>query len=178
MATSDSSIAAKIGDPGAPALQAIFAKIDGHTGASEDSGHSGQVECLSCEWRADQQATPGAGGQLNVGRANVGAFFITAYINKEFSSLTQAMLQAKIISSLEVDFCRIAGGKVESYYKHKLKNVLCTSIDIEGSVNGARTLYRAGFAGTKVESESKAQTSSGSMAAGSTCTHDILKNSA
>jgi type VI secretion system Hcp family effector len=178
MATSDSSLSSKIGDAGAPALQAIFGKFEGHTGASEDSGHSGQVELLNVEWHADQQATPGAGGQLNVGRANVGAFQATAYVNKEFGSLTQAMLQAKVIPSVELDFCRIAGGKVESYCKIKLKNTLCTSIDIEGSVNGARMLYRAAFSGTKIEIESKAQTSSGSMAAGSTCTHDILKNSA
>jgi type VI secretion system Hcp family effector len=176
VATSDSSISNKVGDASAPALQAIFAKIAGHTGASEDSGHSGQVEILNVEWRADQQATPGAGGQLNVGRANVGALYITAYVNKEFGSLTQAMLQAKVISSVEVDFCRIAGGKTQSYCKYELKNALCTSIDIEGSVNGARTLYRAGFAGTEIKIESKAQSKTGDMAAGSTCTHDILKN--
>jgi type VI secretion system secreted protein Hcp len=178
MATRDSSLASKIGDASAPALQAVFGDIKGHSGASSDSSHSGQVEILNVEWRADQQATPGAGGQLNVGRANVGALSYTAYINKEFASLTQAMLQAKVIPSIEIDFCRIAGGKVESYCKFKLANALCTSIDIEGSVNGARTLYRAGFSGTKIDIESKAQTSSGSMAAGSTCTHDILKNSA
>jgi type VI secretion system Hcp family effector len=178
MATRDSSLSSKIGDASAPALQAIFAKVEGHNGASEDSGHSGQVEVLNVEWRADQQATPGSGGQLNAGRANVGALTYTAYINKEFASLTQAMLQAKIIPSVEIDFCRIAGGKVESYCKYKLKNALCTSVDIEASLNGPRTLYRVGFSGTKIEIESKAQSSSGSMAAGSTCSHDILKNSA
>ena len=68
-------------------LQDFFIKIDGISGESKDSKHSGQIDVLSWGYAVSQSSSTHTGGGGGVGKANFSELVFTHYVDKASPNL-------------------------------------------------------------------------------------------
>jgi len=112
---------------------AMFLKIDGIDGESEDSNHKGEIDVLSWSWGATQSGTMHSGKGGGSGKVSMGDLTINKLVDKATPNLWKECCTGKHFDKATLT-CRKAGGESLVYYKLDLKGVL-----ISGMQNGATT---------------------------------------
>ena len=158
-------------------LQDFFLKIDGISGESKDSKHSGQLDVLSWGYAVSQSSSTHTGGGGGVGKANFSEFVFTHYVDKATANLIKYCASGKHISSVELSACKVGDGQQE-YMKVTLSDVLITHVRPVGATNSPRVIEEVGMSYSKIKVEVKEQNSDGSMGAAVTGAWDVKQNKA
>lgn len=145
-------------------LQDFFAKIDGISGESKDSKHSGQIDVLSWAYAVSQSSSTHTGGGGGVGKANFSELVFTHYVDKSSPNLMTYCAGGKHIASVELSCCKVGDGQQE-YCKVTLTDVLITHVRQVGATNSPRLIEEVGMSYSKIKMEVKEQNSDGSLGA-------------
>ncbi|TDR47870.1 type VI secretion system secreted protein Hcp [Tahibacter aquaticus] len=156
-------------------LQDFFAKIDGISGESKDSKHSGQIDVLSWAYAVSQSSSTHTGGGGGVGKANFSELVFTHYVDKSSPNLLTYCAGGKHISSVELSCCKVGDGQQE-YCKITLSDVLITHVRPVGATNSPRLIEEVGMSYGKIKMEVKEQNSDGSLGAAVTGTWMVKEN--
>lgn len=107
---------------------AMFLKIDGIDGESEDSNHTGEIDVLSWSWGAVQNGTMHAAQGGGSGKVSMGDLTVHKLVDKATPNLWKECCAGKHISKATLT-CRKAGGESLVYYKLDLTGVMISAID-------------------------------------------------
>jgi len=110
----------------------MFLRLDGIKGESQDSKHKDEIHIESFSWGMSQAGAFGAGG---TGRASVHDISITKRIDKSTPLLMLSCANGKHIPTGLITV-RKAGDKPVEYLKIKLEDILISSVQMAGKLNG------------------------------------------
>lgn len=105
----------------------VYLQIDGIKGESNDSKHTGWIECSSVNWKLHQprSATASTGGGHTAERAELSDVSFTKLCDLASPILAQHCAMGKTIPKAKLEFMRADGdGKRVKYYEVELENVL------------------------------------------------------
>ena len=106
---------------------AMFLKIEGIDGESEDSNHSGEIDVLSWSWGATQSGTTHSGTGGGSGKVSMGDLTVNKKVDKATPNLWKECCTGKHIPKATLS-CRKAGGESLLYYKVELTDVMISAI--------------------------------------------------
>lgn len=154
-----------------------FLKVDGIDGESEDSKHSGEIECISWSWGVSNQGTFAQGGGGGAGKSVPGDFSFTMYNCKASPPLMQACAEGKHIPKATFT-ARKAGGGQQDFLMVTFTDILVSSYNTSGSAGSGdvRPLDSISLNAAKVEQEYKAQKKDGSLGGSVKKGYDWKKN--
>ncbi len=158
-------------------LQDFYVKIDGISGESKDSKHSGQLDVLSWAYAVSQSSSSHTGGGGGVGKANFSDLVFTHYVDKATANLIKYCAGGKHVASVELSCCKVGDGQQE-YMKVTLTDVLITHVRPIGATNSPRVIEEVGLSYSKIKVEVKEQNGDGSMGATVTGAWDVKQNKA
>lgn len=150
--------------PSAPASaqssEAIFLKLAGIEGESQNDRHKGGIELLSWSWGASFTA-PGGGGGGGAGKATVQDLSLTKHTDTATPKILEAAIKGKVLRSavLSVD----TGGEVpQTYLKITMTDVLVTNIQTSQS-SGDRPMDSVSLNFSRIVWEHRRQNADGSL---------------
>ena len=126
----------------------MFLKVEGVTGESKDSNHTGWTDITSFSWGASQPGNMSVGGGGGAG---------------------------KVLTKVELSVCKAGGQQVE-YSRITLEDVLVTSVQYTGADNGDTVGVTYAFQAAKVKQQYWEQTTSGGKGAESSAGWNIKEN--
>ncbi|MDU5502956.1 MAG: type VI secretion system tube protein Hcp [Enterobacter sp.] len=138
----------------------MFLKVEGVTGESKDSNHTGWTDITSFSWGASQPGNMSVGGGGGAGKVN-------------FNDLHVA--SGKHLTKVELSVCKAGGQQVE-YSRITLEDVLVTSVQYTGADNGDTVGVTYAFQAAKVKQQYWEQTTSGGKGAESSAGWNIKEN--
>jgi len=153
----------------------MFLKVDGVTGESKDSNHTGWTDITSFGWGATQPGNMAVGGGGGAGKAAFNNLAVDALIDKSTTAILKHCASGKHISKVELSVCKAGGQQVE-YARITLEDVLVVSVNYNGSNNGDVLGVSYAFQAAKVQQQSWEQTSSGGKGAESSAGWNIKEN--
>jgi type VI secretion system secreted protein Hcp len=119
-----------------PVGAAVFIKLEGIDGESQDKDHSGWIEVLSLSARMDLNPMSIAAGAAQP-RADIthDDFILTKMVDKASAKLAEAVCMGEVIPKVEIDQTTYGstGGSRATYLKYELKNVMVTSYSVSGA---------------------------------------------
>lgn len=113
----------------------MFLKLDGIKGESHDSKHIDEIEISSFSWGVSQQGAFGAGGGGGAGKVSVHDISIMKRLDKSTPLLMLSCASGQHIKTGLITV-RKAGEKPLEYLKIKLEDILISSVQISGNLNG------------------------------------------
>lgn len=153
----------------------MFMKVDGVTGESKDSNHSGWTDITSFSWGASQPGNMAVGGGGGAGKVNFNDLRVEALIDKSTTALLKYCASGKHITKVEVSICKAGGTQVE-YARITLEDVLVTTMNYNGADNGDTLAMTYSFQASKVKQQYWEQSSTGGKGAESTAGWNIKEN--
>lgn len=153
----------------------MFLQVDGVTGESADSNHTGWIDVSSFTWGAQQPGNMSTGGGGGAGKVAFSDLHITTKIDKATTTLLKFCANGKHVASVVLSICKSGGEQIE-YSKITLTDVLITSVDYTGSSDGDLIGISYSFQASKVQQQYWVQTSSGTKGAESSTGWDIKAN--
>ena len=138
---------------------ALYLKVEGADGESQDSAHKTWVDLDSFHWGCVQPHTAGTGGGMGAGRATFHDCSCVCSIDKAYAAVLGKCAKGDHIPKVTLSAAK-AGGTQMEYFKITLEDVIVTSVDINGS-EGAEIKASYSFQASKIKSEYKEQTKSG-----------------
>jgi type VI secretion system secreted protein Hcp len=153
----------------------MFMRVDGVTGESKDSNHSGWTNINSFSWGASQPGDISNGGN-GAGKVNFYDLHVNADIDKACTALLKYCANGKHLSKVELSICKAGGSQVE-YSKITLEDVLVTSVQYTGT-NADNSLVGMtySFQSAKIKQQYWEQSSDGSKGAESSVGWNIKQN--
>ncbi|WP_380180328.1 Hcp family type VI secretion system effector [Kalamiella sp. sgz302252] len=152
-----------------------YLKVDGVTGESKDSNHTGWIDINSFTWGASQPGNMAVGGGGGVGKVNFNDLIVKANIDKAFTALLKSCASGKHISKVEVSACKAGGSQIE-YTRITLEDVLVTTVQFDEAVNNEALAVRYAFQASKVKQQYWEQSASGGKGAETSAGWDIKGN--
>jgi type VI secretion system secreted protein Hcp len=146
-----------------------FCKIEGIDGDSKISGFEKQIELISFNHNINQPVSASASGQgsLTVSKGQHGAFVVVKSMDQASPKLMLHCSNGKHINKVEVTLCRAAGDEPVPYMKYEFDDVVVSSLDDAGDVNGDRLPdERVGFTYGKIKMTYTHSESTGGTAKG------------
>jgi type VI secretion system secreted protein Hcp len=153
----------------------MFMKIDGVTGESKDSAHSGEIDVLSWNWALSQSGSRHIGGGGGSGKVNVSDMQFVKYVDKSSTDLMLFCCNGKHVASAQLTI-RKAGESPLEYLIVKMTDCLISSHTGGGSAGDDRLIETVALNFAKVEVDYTPQKEDGSGDAKMTMGWDIAKN--
>ncbi|NYS29455.1 MULTISPECIES: type VI secretion system tube protein Hcp [unclassified Pantoea] len=153
----------------------MYLKVDGITGESKDSNHTGWIDIDSFSWGASQPGNMSVGGGGGAGKVNFNDLHINAKIDKAVTALLKNCASGKHVSKVEVSVCKAGGTQIE-YTRITLEDVLVTNVQFVGSEHDDTLGVTYAFQASKVKQQYWEQSSSGGKGAETSAGWDIKGN--
>jgi type VI secretion system secreted protein Hcp len=153
----------------------MFMKVEGASGESKDSNHTGWTDIDSFTWGAIQPHSMAAGGGGGVGKVAFQDLNVVAKIDKCYPAVLKHCATGKHLGEVQLSLCKAGGSQIE-YGKITLTDVLVTSVTVSGTSSGESTVVNYSFQAAKVKSQYWEQTNSGGKGAESQMGFDIKQN--
>ncbi|WP_034912043.1 type VI secretion system tube protein Hcp [Erwinia sp. 9145] len=153
----------------------MFLKVDGVTGESKDSNHTGWTDITSFSWGATQPGNMSVGGGGGAGKVNYNDLHVNALIDKSATAILKYCSSGKHINKVELSICKAGGNQVE-YTRITLEDVLVTSVEYSGENDGDLVGLAYAFQAAKVKQQYWEQSSSGGKGAESSAGWNIKEN--
>jgi type VI secretion system secreted protein Hcp len=156
-----------------------FLKIDGLNGESTRKGFEKQLEIMSFNWGATNQAMIGAGGGGGAGKVSVTTFNISKKTDAASPLLFQSCCNGTHYPKAVATLIRSAGGAPDQFIKYEFEKVYVQSVQWSGATGGDDTpLESVSFAFSKVSFTYTPQNPDGSKGSPSVGTWDLTRVSA
>ena len=110
----------------------MFMKVEGASGESKDSNHTGWTDIDSFTWGATQPHSMGSGGGAGVGKVAFQDLNVVAKIDKCYPAVLKHCATGKHLGKVEISLCKAGGSQIE-YGKIELTDVLVTSVTVSGT---------------------------------------------
>ena len=94
----------------------MFLKVEGVTGESKDSNHTGWTDITSFSWGASQPGNMSVGGGGGAGKVNFNDLHVNALIDKSTTAILKHCSSGKHLTKVELSVCK-AGGQPQSRRK-------------------------------------------------------------
>ncbi len=153
----------------------MFIKVDGVTGESKDSAHSGEIDVIAWTWGLQQSGSRHMGGGGGSGKVNVQDLSFTKYVDKSSTDLMLFCCNGKHVKEATLTV-RKAGESPLEYIKIKMSDCLVSGVTNGGSGGEDRLTENVTLNFAKVEVEYTPQKEDGSGDAPATMGWDISKN--
>ena len=153
----------------------MFLKVEGVTGESKDSNHTGWTDITSFSWGASQPGNMSVGGGGGAGKVNFNDLHVNALIDKFTTAILKHCSSGKHLTKVELSVCKAGGQQVE-YARITLEDVLVTSVQYTGADNGDTVGVTYAFQAAKVKQQYWEQTSAGGKGAESSAGWNIKEN--
>lgn len=153
----------------------MFLKVEGVTGESKDSNHTGWTDITSFSWGASQPGNMSVGGGGGAGKVNFNDLHVNALIDKSTTAILKHCASGKHLTKVELSVCKAGGQQVE-YSRITLEDVLVTSVQYTGADNGDTVGVTYAFQAAKVKQQYWEQTTSGGKGAESSAGWNIKEN--
>jgi type VI secretion system secreted protein Hcp len=153
----------------------MFLKVDGVTGESKDSNHTGWTDITSFTWGASQPGNMSVGGGGGAGKVNFTDLHVNALIDKSTTAILKYCASGKHVTKIELSVCKAGGTQIE-YTRITLEDVLVTAVEYSGSNDGDLVGISYAFQASKVKQQYWEQSSSGGKGAESSAGWNIKEN--
>ncbi len=153
----------------------MFLKVEGVTGESKDSNHTGWTDITSFSWGASQPGNMSVGGGGGAGKVNFNDLHVNALIDKSTTAILKHCASGKHLTKVELSVCKAGGQQVE-YTRITLEDVLVTSVQYTGADNGDTVGVTYAFQVAKVKQQYWEQTTAGGKGAESSAGWNIKEN--
>jgi type VI secretion system secreted protein Hcp len=153
----------------------MFMKVEGASGESKDSNHTGWTDIDSFTWGATQPHSMGSGGGAGVGKVAFQDLNVVAKIDKCYPAVLKHCATGKHLGKVEISLCKAGGSQIE-YGKIELTDVLVTSVTVSGTSSGESTVVNYAFQASKIKTQYWEQTNQGGKGAESQMGFDIKQN--
>jgi len=153
----------------------MFLKVDGVTGESKDSNHTGWTDITSFSWGATQPGNMSVGGGGGAGKVTFNDLNVDAKIDKSVTALLKYCASGKHLSKVELSICKAGGSQIE-YARITLEDVLVTKVDYNGANDGDLVGMSYSFQASKVQQQYWEQSSSGGKGPESNAGWNIKEN--
>ena len=153
----------------------MFLKVEGVTGESKDSNHTGWTDITSFSWGASQPGNMSVGGGGGAGKVNFNDLHVNALIDKSTTAILKHCASGKHLTKVELSVCKAGGQQVE-YSRITLEDVLVTSVQSTGADNGDTVGVTYAFQAAKVKQQYWEQTTAGGKGAESSAGWNIKEN--
>lgn len=123
-----------------------YIKFDGIDGEAKDSGHKNWSEIKSVGFGISRQVLAGAGMQRGQEQAQLQDITVVKELDKSSPTLYQKICDGTSIKKVEINLVTSVGaGKMSSYLKIELENVIITScsLNAQSSADGMNTEHLA-----------------------------------
>jgi type VI secretion system secreted protein Hcp len=144
-----------------PCQAAMFLKIDGIDGESQDASHANEIDVLSFSFGVTQTISDPSGGGGGAGKATFADISFSKRLDKASPKLYEACASGKHIAQAILTLRR-DGEKGVEYYKVTLSDVLVSSISTGGSAGDAVPTETLSLNYTRIEWEYTPQKDDGS----------------
>lgn len=153
----------------------MFMKVEGASGESKDSNHTGWTDIDSFTWGAIQPHSMASGGGAGVGKVAFQDLNVVAKIDKCYPAVLKHCATGKHLGKVEISLCKAGGSQIE-YGKIELTDVLVTSVTVSGTSSGESTVVNYSFQAAKIKTQYWEQTNQGGKGAESQMGFDIKQN--
>lgn len=153
----------------------MFMKVEGASGESKDSNHTGWTDIDSFTWGAIQPHSMSSGGGAGVGKVAFQDLNVVAKMDKCYPAVLKHCATGKHLGKVEISLCKAGGSQIE-YGKIELTDVLVTSVIVSGTSSGESTVVNYSFQAAKIKTQYWEQTNQGGKGAESQMGFDIKQN--
>ncbi len=116
-----------------------FLKLDGVTGESTDSAHSGEIEIYSFSWGASNPVTIGSGTTgSGAGKVSLSSFNFMKKLDNSSPNLLKNCCIGDHFKTATLQL-RKAGGSQETYLEYDMEEIYVESYQVSGSTGGDDT---------------------------------------
>jgi type VI secretion system secreted protein Hcp len=112
---------------------AIYIKIDGVEGESQDANHDKWIDVLSISGGLFNSGTTHTGGGTGTGVANFQDLYLTKYVDKASPLLVGAASSGQIYRDAFIEVTKAGTEAQILYFEYRLTNILVTSVSTGGS---------------------------------------------
>lgn len=102
----------------------MFLKVEGVTGESKDSNHTGWTDITSFSWGASQPGNMSVGGGGGAGKVNFNDLHVNALIDKSTTAILKHCASGKHLTKVELSVCKAGGQQVEYWAPRMGKRAL------------------------------------------------------
>jgi type VI secretion system secreted protein Hcp len=153
----------------------MFMKLEGITGESADSKHSGEIDVLAWSWGISNSGSAHVGGGAGAGKANFQDLSFTKYVDLATTPLMLAVANGKHVSKATL-VVRKAGETPLEYITITMTECLISSVSTGGSGGEDRLTENVSLNFAKVEVAYKEQSKTGGAAGTGDFKWDIVGN--
>lgn len=153
----------------------IYLRVEGATGESKDSAHTGWIDSLTFNWGASQPGNMNVGGGGGTGKVAYKDLTVQAYIDKATPSLLKYCSSGKHVTKVELSLCKAGGTQIE-YSRIVLEDVLIATVEFNGIGDTDEVIVNYAFQASKVKMHYWEQSSQGSKGAETMSGWDIKQN--
>ncbi len=152
-----------------------FLKIEGITGESSDSNHSGWIDVSSFYWGMAQSSKMASGGGGGAGKVQYKDLCVTADIDISTPAIAGYASSGKHIPKVEISACKAGGEQIE-YYRITLEDVIITDVSYEGASMRPNVGVSYQFSAARVKQQYWQQTNKGTKGAEAQSGWNIKEN--
>ncbi len=157
-------------------MDAIFLKLKGIDGESLVKGFEKQTEIMAYSHSVAMQVTNDVSNtERTSGRAHVGEFSLTKYIDLATPVLNEYCCCGKVIPTAELTLCRNDNGNMLPFIIYTLTNVIISYLGVNGGNNG-KPVESMSLNFTKIKWEITSQKSAGQKEGNSSSLWDMTMN--
>ncbi|WP_017347166.1 Hcp family type VI secretion system effector [Pantoea sp. A4] len=153
----------------------MYLKVDGVTGESTDSNHTGWIDISSFSWGATQPNNTTTGGGGGAGKVKFDDLSVNAKIDKATTAMLKKCATGAHISEIQVSICKAGGTQVE-YTRITLTDVLISNVHYSGAAADDTVGITYAFQAAKVKQQYWEQSTSGTKGAESSAGWNIKTN--
>ncbi|MDR0564724.1 MAG: type VI secretion system tube protein Hcp [Azoarcus sp.] len=161
--------------------QAIYVKIDGIEGESQEAKHKGWIEAETFSYSVSNSSSASVGGGSGVGRASFDVLQFTHAIDKTSPVLFKYCALGKHIPKVQVSVCKSSGneklGAIE-FMNVTLEDVIITYVSPNGSNASSQVPESISMSYAKILVKVKEQNKDGSLGKEVEAGWDVKQNQA
>jgi type VI secretion system secreted protein Hcp len=154
-----------------------FLKIDGVPGESSDVKHKGEIQLESFSWGETSSGAAAVGTGASTGKVHIEDLIISMAVSKASPKLMLACATGKHLKEAVLT-ARKAGKAQQEFLVFKFKDVLVTSYQTGGSVQGDVPVDQVSLGFSQIQMEYRPQKADGSLDAGVKAGWDLKQNKA
>ncbi len=154
---------------------AIYMKVEGATGESQDAAHQGWTDVVSFQWGVTQPGSMATGGGGGTGKASFKDLTVVARIDKAMPAVMKHCATGKHLAEIQISVNKAGGSQIE-YERITLSNVLATDVHITGAADDDQVTVHYSFQAARVKNQYWEQTAQGGKGAESQMGYDVKGN--
>lgn len=153
----------------------MYLKVQGVTGESKDSNHTGWIDALSFNWGAEQPGNMSVGGGGGAGKVNFHDLSVQTMIDKGTPAVLKFCASGKHVDKVELSVCKAGGSQIE-YSRIVLEDVLVTKTSFTGVGMTDNVLVTYYFQASKLNLHYWEQSGQGTKGAETKSGWDVKQN--